>query len=158
MISKNQSNLLPCELWVSQTYTFQEIRIFLWCLKKEMFFEFFWKHWDRVLQGSLPFSTGRRISKLEHLLMSCLGKDLQLPFKISSQPPQIKFYSAHREVDVVPPSPISTGKFCPRYQSWPQTPHKLSIEVTPCFTDTNTSYISLLCRHTEVISIFNAQQ
>lgn len=34
----------------------------------------------------------------------------------------------------VPPSPISTGKFRPTYQSWPQTPDTLGIEVTPCFT------------------------
>lgn len=91
-------------------------------MAKEMFFDF-WKHWDRVLQGSLPLSTGR-ISKLEHLLMSChswQGKDLQLPFKMPSQPPQIKLYWADMKRDVVfPQAPPALGSCVPGTRAGPK--------------------------------------
>lgn len=58
----------------------------------------------------------------------------------------------------VPPSPISTGRFVPRTRAGPKLQTRWVSRLLLVLLDTNMSYISLLCRHTVVISIFNAQQ
>lgn len=89
----------------------------------------------------------------------CQGKDLQLPLKMPSQPPRINLCSAHMEMDVLfPQTPSALGSLVPGTRAGLKLHTCWVLKLLLVLLDTNTSYISLLCRHTEVISIFNAQQ
>lgn len=127
MISKNQSNLLPCEpLGQPDLHISEDQDIFM--VSK-----------PRAKKCSLTFSesTGTRFCRApfpspqagEFLNWniywwaghSCQGKDLQLPFKITSQPPRINLCSAHIKMDALFPQASSAlGSFVPGTRAGPK--------------------------------------
>lgn len=163
MISKNQSNLLSCELLGQPDLHISDQDIFMasksWPKKRSLTSESPGTGFCRVPSPSPQAGEFLNWNIYWWAGYDCQGKDLQLPLKMPSQPARINLCSAPVEMDVLfPQAPSALGSFVPGTRAGPKLHTRCVLRLLLAFLDANTSYISLLCRHTEVISIFNAQQ